>query len=220
MNLKTSVRLTSPALGSQPLVLTSLRPMSDEEWFASLSSPVTKSDQNSSKTLPSPAYKVPASPSPESLKRGRHGCQTPSTNSSNLIDLCKPLNQPSPTCSGSDAEIQDEVQKRRKRDRLLHKITHRVPYSPSTDHPNPPHSPETDTTQQNQPQSQSGDCLEDETDTFDGPRLHGGWDEAIGEEDPDAGQYVNYQVGFEYKRGEEAMQKGRGLHCLVNSFFW
>ncbi|KIR34026.1 C2 domain-containing protein [Cryptococcus deuterogattii MMRL2647] len=214
-SIVTSVRLTSPALGSQPLVLTSLRPMSDEEWFASLSSPVTKSDQNSSKTLPSPAYKVPASPSPESLKRGRHGCQTPSTNSSNLIDLCKPLNQPSPTCSGSDAEIQDEVQKRRKRDRLLHKITHRVPYSPSTDHPNPPHSPETDTTQQNQPQSQSGDCLEDETDTFDGPRLHGGWDEAIGEEDPDAGQYVNYQVGFEYKRGEEAMQKGRGLHCLA-----
>lgn len=220
MNFKTSVRLTSPALGSQPLVLTSLRPMSDQEWFTSLSSSVAESDQKSGSKTHSSPYKVPPSPGPESLKRARHGRQTPSTCSSNLTDHCKPLNQPSPTCSGSDAEIQDEVQKRQKRDRLLRNITHRIPYSPSTDHPDPPQSPETDTTQQNRPRSRSGDCVEDEADTFDGPRLHGGWDEEVDEEDPDAGQYVNYQVGFEYKRGAEAMQKGRGLHCLVSSFFW
>lgn len=58
--------------------------------------------------------------------------------------------------------------------------------------------------------------MEDKADKFDGPRIHGGWDEEIDEEDPDSGQYVNYQVGFEYKRGAEATRKGRGLHCLVS----
>ncbi|OXC70676.1 hypothetical protein AYX13_00655 [Cryptococcus neoformans] len=216
-SIVTNVRLASPALGSQPLVLTSLRPMSDKEWFASLSSSVTNSDQKSgNKAHSSPAEKAPATPGAEPLKRARHSGQTPSASSSNLINHGKlPSTQSSPIYSGIDPEVQDEVQKRRKRDRLLHKITHRVPDSPSTDHPETAQSPETNTTQQDQPQTRSGDCLEDEADRFDGPRIHGGWDEEIDEEDPDAGQYVNYQVGFEYKRGAEAMQKGRGLHCLA-----
>lgn len=222
MNHKTNVRLASPALGSQPLVLTSLRPMSDKEWFASLSSSVTNSDQKSgNKADSSPAEKAPATPGAEPLKRARHSRQTPSASSSNLINHGKlPSTQSSPIYSGNDPEVQDEVQKRRKRDRLLHKITHRVPDSPSTDHPETAQNPETNTTQQGQPQTRSRDCLEDEEDRFDGPRIHGGWDEEIDEEDPDAGKYVNYQVGFEYKRGAEAMQKGRGLHCLVSSPLW
>lgn len=213
----TSVRLTSPALGSQPLVLTSLRPMSDKEWFASLSSSVTKSDQKTGdKTHSSSAEKAPASPGAEPLKRARHSRQTPSTSSSNLINNGKPPpTQSTPEYSGSDPQVQDEVQKRQKRDRLLHKITHRTPSNLSTDHSKTGQSPETNTTQQHQPQTRSGDCLEDKADKFDGPRIHGGWDEEIDEEDPDSGQYVNYQVGFEYKRGAEATRKGRGLHCLA-----
>jgi hypothetical protein len=36
------------------------------------------------------------------------------------------------------------------------------------------------------------------------------------DQDENAGQYVNYQVGFEYKRTELAKRRGWGLHVLVS----
>jgi hypothetical protein len=52
----------------------------------------------------------------------------------------------------------------------------------------------------------------------DGERRGGGRAEEeadVHEEDPNAGQYVNYQVGFEYTRTANTKRKGWGLHVLV-----
>lgn len=52
----------------------------------------------------------------------------------------------------------------------------------------------------------------------DGDRHIGGTgSEPLDEDDPSAGSYVNYQVGFEYKQPKEALKKrGWGLHVLVS----
>jgi hypothetical protein len=50
----------------------------------------------------------------------------------------------------------------------------------------------------------------------DGDRHYGGTEEDIDEDDPNAGQYVNYQVGFEYEQPKEALERrGWGLHVLA-----
>lgn len=50
----------------------------------------------------------------------------------------------------------------------------------------------------------------------DGERVFGGEGEETEQDDPNSGQYVNYQVGFEYQQPKKASEKrGWGLHVLV-----
>ncbi|ODO05669.1 hypothetical protein I350_04728 [Cryptococcus amylolentus CBS 6273] len=201
----TSVRLDSPALGSQPLVLTFMRPLSDQEWFASLSQEDNPSQDNGSPRVGKGHRRAQSSTSkrpltPES-RPGMFRSRSPSNASLPAESLSK-------TWSSSDVKANDDllgkVRSRRLHDRLLHKITHRVPdhYLPS------------DGGSLSSPTSR-GDDPDVEKDKEDGTRKRGGWRDEVEEDDPDAGQYVNYQIGFEYKRSEEAMQKGKGLHCLA-----
>lgn len=49
----------------------------------------------------------------------------------------------------------------------------------------------------------------------DGARAFGGEGSETEQDDPNAGQYVNYQVGFEYQQPKKAEEKrGWGLHVL------
>jgi hypothetical protein len=51
----------------------------------------------------------------------------------------------------------------------------------------------------------------------DGARAFGGQGGETDQDDPNAGQYVNYQVGFEYQQPKKAEEKrGWGLHVLVS----
>jgi len=57
---------------------------------------------------------------------------------------------------------------------------------------------------------------DEEAQKSDGDRHYGGPDGDVDEDDPNAGQYVNYQVGFEYEQPKEAVkQRGWGLHVLA-----
>ncbi|WVQ72521.1 hypothetical protein IAR50_002078 [Cryptococcus sp. DSM 104548] len=208
----TSVRLDSPALGSQPLVLTSMRPLSDQEWFASLSTGEnTSADQDHGSPrvgkghhqAQSSTSKAPPSPG---SRPGMFRSRSPSNAS-------LPVESLSRTLSRSEVKTNDDllgdVRSHRLRDHLLRRITHRVPNQYSS-HDGGDH----DGHDLSSPASR-GEDAEIEKNKEDGTRKRGGWRDEVEEDDPDAGQYVNYQIGFEYKRSEEAMQKGKGLHCLA-----
>ena len=149
----TSVRLTSPALGSHPVVLTSLRPLSDEEWFVSLTPPADQENQScdSPRTNNSPP------------KHSRTGSSM-STASGNTGDETL-----------GPAKVVVDAEERKKRDRTLRTLARNKQTAAATEL------------------------------VYDGPDLE--------EDDSGAGQYVNYQVGFEYKTASS--KKGFGLHVLV-----
>lgn len=56
---------------------------------------------------------------------------------------------------------------------------------------------------------------EEEPVLMDGERRTGGVGGETDEDDPNSGQYVNFTVGFEYKRTESSRSKGFGLHVLA-----
>ncbi|WVQ84921.1 hypothetical protein IAT38_007084 [Cryptococcus sp. DSM 104549] len=227
----TSVRLASPSLGSQPIVLTSLRPMSDQEWFACLSTspshaPSGGSEGKTHRRAKSSSSKPPLPggsaggdliPPPTPSKRYGHS-RSASTHSLHPLSRTTSASSTGTTSgAGTDRErVMADVQSRRKRDRLLQKVTRRVPQN-TPSHINPrDHPAGSGSGTGSGATSRSGAVPEDEASKPDGARYRGGWGGSeTEEEDPDAGQYVNYQVGFEYKRGEEAMRKGRGLHVLA-----
>nr|XP_018261000.1 uncharacterized protein I303_06717 [Kwoniella dejecticola CBS 10117]OBR83158.1 hypothetical protein I303_06717 [Kwoniella dejecticola CBS 10117] len=196
----TSVRMTSPALGSQPLLLTSLKPISDEQWFSSLS-------------VPTPTKPLKASGSLKLPMKGRNAHKREgsavSFASPSTVDMNRsPSASSAKSASGFDTdEMAKEAGRRRKRDRILQKVSRKRP--PMSDgnkikqdqNTNPPEfSERIDSTQQ----------------ASDGARRQGGQDDdEVDGDDPNAGQYVNYQVGFEYRRTRDAEKKGRGLHCLA-----
>lgn len=198
----TSVRLTSAALGAQPMLLTGLRPMSDQEWFASLA-PVSKhAEHRQTKS----GHKVPLS--------GRHsGTKTHTRSASSGSRLSRSASASSVTSALNPDEIASEAQKRRKRDRILQKVSRRRAMHGST-----PNSPATATS------AATGRYVErgaggpgEEAQVPDGDRVVGGnGEDAVEQDDPNAGQYVNYQVGFEYRRTESTEKKGWGLHVLVS----
>jgi hypothetical protein len=64
--------------------------------------------------------------------------------------------------------------------------------------------------------SRDGIDPDEEAQKADGDRHYGGTDGDVDEDDPNAGQYVNYQVGFEYEQPKEALERrGWGLHVLA-----
>jgi len=188
----TSVRLTSAALGAQPMLLNSLRPMSDSEWFASLA-PVNKRSKQETSTEP----KVPLS-----TKKAHQ--RTASTSSR----LSRSASSESNLSTLNPDEVAYEADKRRKRDRILQKVSRRQRHLSSPSSSSAAYS--------------SGRGNLGSSPHYDGP-LDNGEDtqadhamEGAEEDDPNAGQYVNYQVGFEYKRTETTKKKGWGLHVLVS----
>ncbi|KAK8853111.1 hypothetical protein IAR55_003812 [Kwoniella newhampshirensis] len=188
----TSVRLTSASLGSQPVLLTSLRSLTDQEWFASLTL------HKQSREDPAKGHRrYASSPSNTSAQKPRAPKMSRSISTSSVA-----------SGAGSD-DVAREAQTRRKRDRILQKVSRgrNVPRSEDGDH----------TPQHNGSGAVSRDGQDNQGDAGvpDGERKHGGFgDTDMDEEDPNVGQYVNFQVGFEYTRNEDAKRKGRGLHCL------
>ncbi|WWD03589.1 hypothetical protein V865_001643 [Kwoniella europaea PYCC6329] len=196
----TSVRLTSPALGSQPVLLTSLKPISDEEWFSSLSVP--------EKPVKNVLRKKERGKSDSGKGKHNRNISSVSNVSVGSTDVSTEMKRSRSTTSsggsttyGADEQAKEAV-RRRKRDRILQRVSRkRAPMD-------------------SQNKIDGNDDLQqhEEKQGVYGERKHGGQnDEAIdmNEDDPNAGQYVNYQVGFEYKRSRDAEKKGRGLHCLA-----
>ena len=187
----TSVRLTSAALGAQPMLLTGLRPMSDQEWFASLA-PISKhTEQHQTKS----GHKVP-------LPGRNREEKTHVRTASSASKLSRSASASSATSALDPDELANEAQKRRKRDRILQKVARRRTTGGST-----PNSPATATSAaMGRYEKHAGDG---EKKGFDG-------EETADQDDPNAGQYVNYQIGFEYRRTESTKKKGWGLHVLVS----
>lgn len=195
------MRLASAALGSQPMLLTSMRHMTDQEWFASLSKKPKNTEEikqkehtrnrSSGSNLPNfgrhkrsdSSASLSQQPSPKpSLRRSASGASTGSTLDSDGL-----------------AELTNNM---RKRDRILRRMPRRRrTREGAADH---------------------GHVSRDGNDPFaeaqkpDGRRNVGGPDGDVEEDDPNSGQYVNYQVGFEYEQPKEALERrGWGLHVLV-----
>ena len=190
----TSVRMTSASLGAQPVVLTSLTPMSDQEWFASLAS----------SKRPSVHHDRSGVKSEGSFKKSH----TRSTSASSRL---------SRTASGSsmgsamDSEdVAQEAGRRRKRERILRRAARRrrgTSQNPSLD--------QSSTKADFVPRT--GEDPTEESQIPDGGRHRGGPDIEMEQDDPNVGQFVNYQVGFEYDRVESTKRKGWGLHVLVST---
>nr|XP_019044279.1 hypothetical protein I302_07563 [Kwoniella bestiolae CBS 10118]OCF23209.1 hypothetical protein I302_07563 [Kwoniella bestiolae CBS 10118] len=190
----TSVRLTSPALGSQPVLLKSLRPLSDEEWFSSLSVP-EKPTKNVLRKRGKSTSKHNRNIS------GMSNISMASTGTSSEMKRSRSTTSSGGSTYNPDEQAQ-EASRRRKRDRILQKVSRKR--APMDDKNKIYGDDRLDQHEQRQ-------------DT-NGERKHGGennQDNELNEDDPNAGQYVNYQIGFEYRRSRDAEKKGRGLHCLA-----
>ncbi|OCF61231.1 hypothetical protein L486_00877 [Kwoniella mangroviensis CBS 10435] len=193
----TSVRLTSPALGSQPVLLTSLIPISDEEWFSSLSVPeepvknvLRKRERGKSENGKAKHNRNTSSVSCVSVEGSTEMNTSRSTTSSG-----------GSTTYGADEQAKEAV-RRRKRDKILQRVSRK---GAPMDHQNKIDGSD-DLRQHEQEQGVNGQRkhVGENNETFN-----------MNEDDPNAGQYVNYQVGFEYRRSRDAEKKGRGLHCLA-----
>jgi hypothetical protein len=90
--------------------------------------------------------------------------------------------------------LADETVKRRRRDRVLHRIL--------------------------RTSNGNGEIQYQRVSNQGGPSVAAGDDEGdeYEVEDPNAGQYVNYQVGFRYDTTAATSRKGQGLHMLVRLF--
>ncbi|WVR07786.1 hypothetical protein IAU60_004829 [Kwoniella sp. DSM 27419] len=213
----TSVRLTSPALGSQPVVLTSLRPMTDQEWFKSLSTAdrTAKESMNANDTRRSKAAAFTPSVFSPKKKHSRNPTAASADPGPPSSKLTRSYSASS-VGSGADSEdLAQETRKRRKRDRIIQKLSRRNMSAP-------PEDEKKDVTrfEDAMPTKGLGPRPGDDADigskVSDGERNAGGdGDDDLDEDDPNAGQYVNYQVGFEYKRNQDAQKKGRGIHVLA-----
>ena len=167
-----------------------MRPMSDEEWFASLTPPKHKETEQSEKPSSHKRTKsTPTKPPSPGVTRAPSGSLS-----------AKPtLNRSGSAASFSslDAnEVAIEAQKRRKRDFVLQRISKRRRAASAA-------SPRT------------GQHTGDNVDSVNKEATGGGSAEDMEEEDGSIGQFVNYQVGFEYTRTESTKKKGWGLHVLV-----
>jgi hypothetical protein len=183
------------------MLLTSMRHMTDQEWFASLSKKPKNPEEikqkghtrnrSSGSNLPGlsrhkrsdSSASLSPQPSPKpSLRRSASGASTGSTLDSDGL-----------------AELTNNM---RKRDRILRRMPRRRrTREGAADH---------------------GHVYRDGNDPYaeaqkpDGVRDVGGPDGDIEEDDPNSGQYVNYQIGFEYEQPKEALERrGWGLHVLV-----
>ena len=194
----TSVRLTSASLGAQPVLLTSLKALSDEEWFRALAPPTDKGKPPNGKAETSRHARVrsESSAAPANLRPAPKLDRTPS--SSSIFGRSRSSSNAT-LSSGAEANIEGE--RRRKRDRVLQRLSRSRRREASgqtlaTDEPSQAARPEGN------------------RDTLN-PSDADGENPLPAEEDIDAERYVNYQVGFTYDRPEAMNRKGWGLHALA-----
>jgi hypothetical protein len=112
------------------------------------------------------------------------------------------------------ADVELETDKRRKRDRILHRVS-RQRASDTADIQRD--GKQVSSTGYDTPVPRTGERPAHEAGKSDGGRHTGGAvDEGeMEDDDVNTGQYVNYQVGFKYERTASASKKGWGLHMLV-----
>lgn len=176
------------------MVLTSLRPLSDQEWFAAISTGDHKSSASRKGEI-----------------RAGHRKKLPSMSKMmSPIKRRKSASRVSRSASRSSGSAMDsddvlrESQTRQRRDDVVHSISHRRAREAANPH-------------------DDGGVVDEDapitpaTKGEDGDRIIGGTGDTVEEDDPNSGQYVNYQVGFEYHRQEKTTRKGWGLHVLVSS---
>ncbi|EIW72275.1 hypothetical protein TREMEDRAFT_70665 [Tremella mesenterica DSM 1558] len=210
----TSVRLASPSLGRQPLQLTSLKALSDEEWFAALSEhPTSQPD------LPLRGH-----------KKGRSSLS--SLTPSSLIEKASPRSRPRSGSSASRSSssmlegetLAGEMRSRRKRDSLLRRLSGRdnvEAFSKESDphhvEPSPPiskvHRLANALRGRRSSESQQKSIFSGLPTSSGGPNFEPLDDDATG-------QYVNYQVSFTYSHSAPfpstaVPRKGMGLHVLA-----
>ena len=184
------------------MLLNSLRPLTDEEWFASLA-PLAKPklQPDSSKgshtqtnlhRRSEPSATKPLSPSTKTHLRnvsapiGSKLSRTPSASS-----VGSALNE---------EDIAKDTHRRRQRDRILAKVSrrHRAIANEAQSSPGTPST-------LSSPDETLG--VDNEVEAYE--------DTGADEDEDSVGHFVNYQVGFEYKRTEMTKKKGWGLHVLA-----
>ncbi|KAL7418323.1 hypothetical protein Q5752_006781 [Cryptotrichosporon argae] len=193
----TSTRIVSPALGSQPVLLTSMRPLSDEEWFAAIAKapPAASSADKNGKLRR--LFKHNATEAAY-VDTSRQRSASTSTRASLPRS---PSASSVPTTSSRPAETPATA--RRRRDLILSKLTGRRGQVGAVD-------------TGGQAQAGQGKLSEERTEQRAARDRDEMRNSGLGEDESDGavGQYVNYQVGFEYERTAETQRKGYGLHML------
>lgn len=184
----TSVRLTSLSLGREPVLLTSMRPITDDEWFKGLAQQPKKKKGEPEDLEPGTyvvhsAYKPPPSEEPANGKR-RHARSHSTASKTSLLSRRSTAQPPTPELELSDAAAAESEQLR-KRDKLKRRLRLiRAKHDPRVNG------------------EALAQCLEDED--MDDDELDG-----------DAGQYVNYEIGFVYRRTQRTTGRGNAIHALA-----
>lgn len=213
----TSVRLEAPALGNQPLLLTSLRPMTDEEWFAAVSKP--SPDSKGSHPLEPGAgkghRKTLSGNLGEMLKGHRRGKSEGAATMTTGFGRNRSGSASSVASMVDNDIVQVEAERRRRRDKVLRRV-HRDSKENMKSPIGHEQSPRKGAVPIRQPTSADLQAVQPQSDADNqtntaGPEADTG---ELDEDDPLGGQYVNFQVGFEYKRPEHTKRKGYGLHVL------
>jgi hypothetical protein len=202
--------------------------MSDPEWFTSLSQANHKADdekshniaQTSSHRRSRSSISKPVASLPSADTRSRNSTlarddsvpTTSTSTSTSRLGLPRSISGQSIATGPSlrADEVAKETQSRRKRDRILRHISGRRGQAPKN------------STRDDLAMGIDGAADGKERVQTSQAGLHGlhegHVEDEMDEDDPEAGQYVNFQVGFEYKRSESAKRKGWGLHMLVSWF--
>ena len=175
------------------MLLTGMKPLSDEEWFASLA-PTKRSEEEregAERTAQGHTARFHrhnhSSGSATSSKAGLHrDVSTKTTGSEKEFD---------------PDEMAQEPFRRRRRERVLQKVsrTHKMAASPHIGNA----------------MSEKGSPVP--TSGGNGPGgTQGTGEDLEHEEEVDGGEFVNYQVGFEYRRPGSSKKHAWGLHVLVS----
>lgn len=185
----TSVRLTSLSLGREPILLASMRPITDDEWFKGLAQQPKKKKGEPDDLEPGTyvvhsAYKPPHDdPStPKSNGKGRHARSLSAASKSSMMSRRSTAQHSTADFDLTDAAEREQLRKRDKLKRRLRKIR-----------------------ANHDPQMNGGTYVGDTDDEDDD-------DEDI---DADAGQYVNYEIGFVYRRTQRTTGRGNAIHALA-----
>ena len=231
----TSVRLTSMSLGKDPVVLTSLRPMTDEEWFATVGDTAKPRDVDKARKTHHKADSAvdiplpPVSPFvPPSASKRTHRSSSSTTavpNGGNGGSQSKR----DPSVAGSSlkrdhsiSSLLDKVKGRSRSNSQASSINGEAPVRKEqnglSDDPARRHLLDATERQSSLTSlSMSKTSSNNSTSSTSGSRNHdpkheGRTKRADGLEE---GEYVNYSIGFDYARRGGPEKLGWGIHVLV-----
>lgn len=202
----TSVRLTSATLGAEPVTLTTLQVMSDDEWFRSISSGHEFRRQTKERADKATTKEQKAAISGTHLgvpnnwdERINDEPREAAADRATAARERRASESSVGTLGTDNEEVRGETAKMRKRDRVLNRVVRREAKAGAQSGLMGGHA------------GVDGDGLH---------RLEGGVEDAkageMEQDDPNADQYVNFKIGFQYKRSDALAAKGRGLHMVVS----